>query len=143
MVVSTDTYVPRSRDVASEDFDGEFVVLDLASGKYFSLLGGAAIVWRGLMAGHSLDSLCTGLPAGSPRRAEVEKLVQALIDGRLIIPGAALAAPTAGIAAELAASTGPIEVETFDDLADLLVADPIHDVDAETGWPVMPDRQQD
>ena len=52
MVVSTDTYVPRSRDVASEDFDGEFVVLDLASGKYFSLLGGAAIVWRGLMAGH-------------------------------------------------------------------------------------------
>lgn len=28
------------------------------------------------------------------------------------------------------------EIEVFDDLAQLILADPIHDVDAEAGWPM-------
>lgn len=138
---SNTTFVPRSRDVASEDFDGEFVVLDLASGKYFSLLGGSATVWRGLMAGHSTETLCSQLADGDPRRSEISTLIANLVDHGLIVPGAEPGAPPEAIAAEIAAADGPFKVDMFDDLADLLVADPIHDVDQETGWPVMPPRE--
>jgi len=127
----------RSRDIASEDFDGEYVVLDLASGKYFSLLGGSAIVWRGIMAGHSLDSLCAQMPADDAKRQAVGQLLEALVGHALIISDEQVGEAPAEISAELAASAGPFEVDVFDDLADLLVADPIHDVDPETGWPVM------
>jgi hypothetical protein len=134
----TDTFVPRSRDVASEEFDGEFVVLDLASGKYYGLSGGSAVVWKGLMAGHSVTSLCAQLPDGDPRRAEVATLVGSLLDSGLLVVanGGAVAPP--GLAVELAAASGPFAAEMFEDLADLLLTDPIHDVDQETGWPHRP-----
>jgi hypothetical protein len=35
----------------------------------------------------------------------------------------------------LSALDGAIKLEVFDDLSELLVADPIHDVDEEAGWP--------
>ena len=44
-------------DCVAEDFDGEVVVLNSATGVYFSLTGLAAGVWRDLMAGQSLDAL--------------------------------------------------------------------------------------
>lgn len=137
---ATDRYVPRDHNVAAEDFDGEFVVLDLDSGKYFSLAGAAAIVWKGLIAGHSLASLVGGLPEGDARRAGAERVVNELLGFNLLrAEGTATGGP-AEIAAELAAASGGFEVQSFDDLADLLVADPIHDVDAEAGWPHKPDE---
>jgi hypothetical protein len=36
----------------------------------------------------------------------------------------------------LRASANPPTVEIFDDLADLILADPIHDVEETAGWPV-------
>lgn len=130
---------PRSEDVAWEEFDGEFVVLDLESGKYFSLAGGAALVWHGLMHGHSVESLCAAVHQGSPMQAEIVRLVQGLLDHRLIVP-ASVSQPDAqtSLPSELAACSGPFRIDVFDDLADLLLADPIHDVDPSTGWPVLP-----
>jgi hypothetical protein len=134
----TDRFALRSRDVASEHFDGEFVVLDLESGKYFSLLGGSAIVWRGLLSGHSANTLCGGLSASDPRRAEVVALIASLFEyDLLVVSPAPVAPPPDDVVVALADSSGPYEVEMFDDLADLLQADPIHDVDQETGWPVL------
>ena len=54
----------------------------------------------------------------------------------LLIPGSS-ATPDAALATELLTADG-FGVEVFDDLADLLVADPIHDVDQEAGWPHRP-----
>jgi len=135
-------FVPRNRDIAAEDFDGEFVVLDLGSGKYYSLAGGSAVVWRGLMAGHTVDTLCAALPDGDPRRAEVLGLVDSLLAYNLIVraePDGAVA-PAENVE-ELAQSSGPYHAEMFEDLADLLIADPIHDVDPDAGWPHRPAAQ--
>jgi hypothetical protein len=139
-LMSFDGYSPRSIDVAAEDFDGEFVVLDLASGKYFSLAGSSAIAWRGLIAGHSVDSLCARLPAGDPRRAGVEGLVASLVSHGLIVPTQHEQVPPPELAQELAEAPDGFGVDVFDDLADLLVADPIHDVDPEAGWPHLPPK---
>ena len=49
-------------------------------------------------------------------------------------------ADDAVMAAELAAAEPQFTVEVFDDLADLLIADPIHDVEATAGWPHRPGR---
>ncbi|MEO6396383.1 MAG: PqqD family protein [Devosia sp.] len=135
----TDHFLVRDKDVMCEDFDGELVVLDLRSGKYFSLAGGAAIVWRGVVAGHDVTSITAALPAGDARREGVSALLTSLLEHKLLVsaPGHDGAAP-AELAAELAASSGPLTLDVFDDLADLLVADPVHDVDLETGWPKLP-----
>jgi hypothetical protein len=138
----TDRFVPRSPDVAWEDFDGEFVVLDLESGRYFSLLDGAALVWRGLTSGHSVETLCAGLPDRDRRRSEVVGLVERLLGyDLLVVSPAPIAEPPRDVVVALAGTSGPFEVDMFDDLADLLLADPVHDVDQETGWPVLRPKQ--
>jgi hypothetical protein len=38
----------------------------------------------------------------------------------------------------MAAAGMTFDLAVFDDLADLLIADPVHDVDEEAGWPHRP-----
>lgn len=136
----TDTFVPRDDNVASEDFDGEFVVLDLASGKYFGLSGGSALVWRAILAGHSVETLAANLAEDDARRAEIASLIATLVENDLIVASNDDRVAPAGHAAELAGVEGPFLVEMFDDLADLMLTDPIHDVDQEAGWPKRPNE---
>ncbi len=140
-VLSNETYEVRSRDVVAEDFDGEFVVLDLLNGKYYSLAGGAAVLWRALLAGHSLHSLGAGLPAGDSRCADAAETVAALVANGLLVPRSEPAPPApAEFVAEFVRTQGPYVIDAFDDLAELLVADPVHDVDPEAGWPHRPPK---
>lgn len=132
-------FAVTSRDVVAEDFDGEFVVLDLSTGKYFGLSGGSAIVWRGLLAGHSLTSLCAKLPAGDAKRDAAAALVASFVDhGLLVADPATDPVGPESIAEELMAAAGPFSIDVFDDLQDLILTDPIHDVDQEAGWPHRP-----
>jgi hypothetical protein len=137
-----DCFVIKSEDIASEEFDGEFVVLDLQSGKYFSLLGDSSIVWRGLLSGHSAQTLCAEIPPDDPRRADVASLIESLVAHELIaVASQPVPEPPKAVAVELASASGPFVVDMFDDLSDLMLADPIHDVDPRTGWPVLLTKQ--
>ncbi len=133
------TYAISSADIAAEEFDGEFVVLDIARGHYFSLASGTALIWQGLVEGHSSEALCSRLDASSPVRAQVDAVVASFLEHGLFTPAARDAeTPVDPIAEALAAPGLAFEVEVFNDLAELLISDPVHDVDEEAGWPHKP-----
>lgn len=133
------TYAIASEDIAAEEFDGEFVVLDIVRGHYFSLASGTALIWQGLVDGHSSEALCSRLDATSPVRARIDAVVASFLEHGLFIAAAREAAtPVEPIADALAAEGLTFEVEVFNDLADLLISDPVHDVDEEAGWPHKP-----
>jgi hypothetical protein len=140
-MLTSQTYVVKGRDVVAEDFEGEFVVLDLGTGRYYSLAGGAAVIWRGIVGGHSVDTLCAQLPDGDPRRADAAATVATLIEHALIVASDAGPSGPSETAIEFAGTSGPYSIEVFDDLSDLLIADPIHDVDPEAGWPHLPNKE--
>lgn len=130
------SYRAAGPDIVSESFDGELVVLNLGTGQYFGFNPSAAAAWTALMAG--------ARPAGIVAAGAAEPTLLAFIARlealNLIVPDPAATpaelseALRAGIAADASAPT----VESYDDLADLIVADPIHDVDYEAGWPHLP-----
>ena len=126
-------YKSASDDIVFEEFEGELVVLNLSSGQYFGFNQSAAIVWGALMAGvHPVNITSSALPGDV-----VPELVQKLISFELIKPDqTANTDLDATTMAELERSTTKPSVEMFEDLADLIVADPIHDVDTQEGWPV-------
>lgn len=117
-------------DIVHENFGGDLVILNLTSGQYFGLNAAGASVWQSVIAGQ---------PVGDIQAEEglvdaVAAFVAKLQEYALVVPSEdAAVAPTA---------TSPIAevplIEVYDDLADLIVADPIHDVDADMGWPKMP-----
>ena len=110
-------------DIIQETFDDESVIVNLRQGLYYSLNKAALPLWEEIVRGSSLDKLNTGGHefssddvAGFVRELRAENLI--IVEGEDIPDGVS---PT-------------IYLQKFEDLQDLLLLDPIHDVD-ERGWP--------
>jgi hypothetical protein len=127
-------YVINAPDVVSEDFDGQVVVLNLGNGRYFSLRGIAAPIWSSLLAGHTPQSILSSIQANRPELVEgsVEFLGR-LVELDLVRPQADAAGRSDQIGESWAGESPQIDV--YEDLAELIYGDPIHDVDEQTGWP--------
>ncbi len=139
MVDIADRFSINTPDVVAERFDGEYVILNLQSGKYFALSGAAPAVWDDVMAGHSPASLATAVGERDPAKSDkISNFLHALIAEALIVsaPGKAPAASPPLSTDILLRGAGDLRFEVFDDMADLILADPIHDADEESGWPV-------
>lgn len=132
-------YVIASSDIVSEEFDGEFVVLDLSCGKYFSMDEAASAIWRAIVSGVSTRSLAEAAAAsGTVSSASIYEFLE-----KLVAYGCLVASDSPGSTEideatlqKLSASDKPPAVEAFDDLAELIMADPIHDVEESAGWPI-------
>ncbi len=136
MPIQDQTYRLAEPHVTAEEFDGEYVVLNLESGEYFSFAGPAALVWQGLIEGFSPNQLTSSLDAAGERANEVRKFIQQIIDAGLVAIGEpAGRLLTKDLPQQISESSGELVLEAFDDLAALLVADPIHEVEREAGWP--------
>jgi hypothetical protein len=140
--VGKPVWIVNRPSVVSEVIDGELVVMNLATGNYFSSSGTGAELWACLEGGMSADGLAATLVARHAISAEcaaadvaaflerlrAESLVRECSDG-----GAIAASPAP-------ASSGRYEapqMHVYSDMRDLLMLDPIHDV-AEEGWPSRP-----
>jgi hypothetical protein len=131
-----------SANVHSKIFDDEVVVLEMKSGTYFSLRGSAVDVWRLVEENASAARIAEALEARyDAPRSEIATAVNALVDelseAGLIVSDASLEPDgTTFQVAEKAPFTAP-EVERFTDMQELLLLDPIHEVD-DSGWPHTP-----
>jgi hypothetical protein len=125
--------------VAYQTFGGETIVIDFTAGTYFSMQDSAAEVWQMLARSMPLDEIVQLYKTDNPEQAEeVESAIR-------------------NFASELAAanilsgderhfeSNPPQDVihrapfstlifEKFDDMSQLIMLDPVHDV-TEEGWP--------
>lgn len=129
-------------DTASELFDGEVVIAHYGTGLYYSVSRSGALIWQALRHGLSTretaDWLAGHFPAAAgDLPAQVEAFVGALMDKGLIAE--VETRDRSGALPEVAPGTWQEPaVESFDDLQELLLLDPVHDV-TEAGWPHRPD----
>jgi hypothetical protein len=132
------TWTVNSSAVTSENMDGEVVAIHLASGLYYSLRGSAAFVWSALEIGTTVEELAAlfvvhyGLDQDQTRK-DMEQFLTHLAGEDLIKQGT-----TAASLNDIRPVTGqpysPPHLEKFADLQELLLLDPIHEVDPR-GWP--------
>ena len=128
--------------VVHETIDGEVIVIDLATGTYFSLQGGAADVWTLISAGHSSDAMVDTLAAAydaseASIRATLEPFVKELESEALVVDAedqgsARHATPEISVDGAFSPS-----LEKHTDMAELILLDPVHEVDS-MGWPHRP-----
>lgn len=129
-------YALASDDIVSESFDGDFVVVDLKYGKYFSFSDSANVIWEAVTSGVPPQALLREDVAISP--VELNAFVDQLVGyGLIATTTSPEPSPVAGFVERLAGAVEKPEVVVFDDLADLFKADPIHDVEEPAGWPVV------
>jgi Coenzyme PQQ synthesis protein D (PqqD) len=135
-------YQVNKPDVVMESFEGELVLVHMKSGNYYSLQGSAPLIWELLERGRSVEDAGDYLVArhqGDEEevRRSVRDLVAELVAESLMVP------VTQGSASALQAPSDPVEtglpfvlpvLERYTDMQELLLLDPIHDVD-QSGWP--------
>ncbi len=122
-------------NVAHEMIEGEVLAINNATGSYYSMRDTSALVWMAVAKGSSLAIIVKALAAAFPDvtsiAADVQAFVARLNDEALIVP--ADDGEDVGAVAVGAAYATPI-IEIFTDMQDLLLFDPIHEVEP-TGWP--------
>jgi hypothetical protein len=137
-------FVINAPAVVSEIIDGEVVIMNLTSGNYYSSDNVGAVIWGWIEGGKTLRNIEQLLSLRYAADAEdltaaLTVFVDRLIAEKLVreIELVPTLATDNGHALKGAAGGGRFvapELHVYTDMQDLLLLDPIHDVD-EAGWP--------
>ncbi len=120
-------YEVNKPDVVDESVDGEALIVHLGTGAYYSARGAGDVAWQLIAAGKSIEEACQSHSFDSSVLAGfVEHLLaEQLIRERTLPPSEVNG---------LVSVPGEPQLEKYTDMQELLLLDPIHDVE-EAGWP--------
>jgi len=141
-------YKINSSEIVQEIIDGEVIIINLNKGHYFSLNGNGADIWSGIILGMPGSVIISNLKlryndTENVIEESVKKIMQELLDEELIIMSDSTLNNHSDYQ-DINFSNNindskkyiiPV-LEKYTDMEDLLLLDPIHEVD-EMGWPNM------
>lgn len=118
-------------EVTAEVFDGEAIILNLATGAYYSIDKTGGLIWTMVAAGYSLEEAVAALLARyevSPERAraDVERVVEDLVRENLVQtePGAREAKPLPAAATTNRLPYTAPALNVYRDMGAMLALDP-------------------
>jgi hypothetical protein len=112
-------FLVNSQKAISETIDGETIIINLDTGCYYSMNLHGTALWNALISGKAI----------STENPQVESFLALLLEDGLIIEIAQTDSPVA----DEKEFTEP-KLDKYTDMQEMLLADPIHDVDT-AGWP--------
>lgn len=131
----------RRPEVIHEVLDDELVIVNLKTGSYFSLDRVGAVVWSAIDRHASRAEIVADVVARfDGPRAEIEREVGRLLEELGAEALIALLDAAAEVPRRPAPEVGerrrftPPQLQKYTDMQELLLLDPIHEVD-ESGWP--------
>jgi len=120
--------------------EGQAIVINFTTGMYYGTSSLGSAVLDALLAGTAAEEVCKAIQAlpGCPAdmAAQLDTFIGLLLEKEIIIPAAGTGAACTIDAASLADGF-KLTVDEFAEVQDLILADPVHDVDVEQGWPIL------
>jgi hypothetical protein len=136
-------YRVNAPHVIAETIGGETIIVHLSTGCYFNLGGTAVEIWDGIAAEQPTSSIVRQLELrydapGEEIESAVSQLLDELRREELIVgaddDGASAATESTSEPASPRAPFVEPSVSKFTDMQDIILLDPVHEVDAR-GWP--------
>ena len=134
--MGNETFKINDSKIISETLEGETILINLETGHYYSLNKTATIVWEKIQSKASMVSIA-GFFKGHEK--DISEFIESLVTGGLIIKANDSIASVNGSSTAGAIFDGDYIVPVmtkYDDMKEMLLADPIHDVD-NAGWPKL------
>jgi len=138
-------FKPNAPAVVSEIIDGEAVIMHLKSGSYYSTEHVGSQIWtwieQGLSRAEMLERMAERYPVARQDLATsldsfiAELVAQDLVRETAVDPVATPTSDPASVNGAAQPFAAPV-LNVYSDMKDLLLLDPIHDVD-EIGWPIQ------
>ena len=129
--------------VIHEIIDGEAVLVNMENGSYYSIDSVGAVIWKHLEAGLSADEIVAVVSEeyegdDADIRSGVDALLKQFQEEGLLVssdqPAPREELPQAQATGGAKPKFAVPALQKYTDMEDLLLLDPIHDVD-ESGWP--------
>lgn len=137
-------------EVIHEQFEDEYVIVNLKTGSYYSLSGSAPIIWDAIANGATGSEIVQAVSTAftgenSSIQAGVQEILTAMESEGLVVADPTLQDSRPARTASEDRVPRPLfskpVLEKYTDMQELLLLDPIHQVD-ESGWPSkLPDAQ--
>lgn len=126
------TYATSGTEIIHQLLDDEVIVANLDAGIYYSIRGAGSCIWQLLLAGYTVDSIEALFVEQYGPIPSISPFVERLADEKLLVPKerAAFSPITLSWPESFVLPT----LERYDEMKNLLMLDPIHEVD-EQGWP--------
>lgn len=133
-------------NVVHETIEGETILLNLGTGNYYSIEWPGTVFWDLLAETGDAEGIRKAfLKANSDNESEMEKaytqFIEMLLEEELVVPFENGEASTYSVDKETeeefskaASKLEKLTLNKYSDMQDMLLLDPIHDVD-EKGWP--------
>jgi hypothetical protein len=124
--------------VITDDMDGEIIILNTESGKYFSTEKTGAIIWEMFSNGYTIDEVINALSnLFSSQEEEIKKdinvfLSQVITEGLLKV--SEIEKPNTSIELSHFNEYKTPKMIAYSDMEKLLLMDPVHEVE-NMGWP--------
>ncbi len=150
-------FLMNKPNVIYEVFEDEVVIINLGSGSYYSVDKVGAEVWRFIVNGAAVDEIVDSIREQYKNKGvvDIEKAINQFVEElkreELIVPYPATEPENISrskLKVESLSTTITFDFEApslhkYTDMQELLLLDPIHEVD-ETGWPsTKPDSSKD
>ena len=131
-------YRPNSPHIAHQTLDGEVVIVNLASGKYYSLRGSAVLLWGLLEQGYGGEAICQRFLGPAEEVAQIlQRFCAELVAEDILHSVESADGGSVPLSSDQAVGQIALEppiLEKFTDMQELLLLDPIHEV-TDAGWP--------
>jgi hypothetical protein len=141
-IFTMEAYIANIAGVAAESFGNEVVLLNLLKGNYYSMRGETSVaIWQMLEAGSTAAQIANMLPTVfdvTPEMAleAAEACIQKLSKEELVVAYEGAVAERTFEGKGHKVFTFP-ELEVYTDLQNMIMLDPVHDVDSVKGWPAQ------
>ncbi len=125
--------------------DGQAVVINYVTGMYYGTTMLGSVVLDRLVKGNAPAEIAAAVKEipGCPEdfAAELDRFIGRLQETEILVPGETVPGGGEPIEAKTAAEGFTLTLDEFAEVQDLILADPIHDVDVEQGWPIFREEE--
>ena len=125
--------------------DGQAVVINFVSGMYYGTTALGSVILERLVKGCAPEEIAGAVKAlpGCPEDFDVQigAFITKLKDKEILLDGETHPGGGEEIGDMALADGFDLTLDEFSEVQDLILADPVHDVDVEQGWPIFKEEQ--
>ena len=125
--------------------DGQAVVINFTTGMYYGTTALGSVILERLLKGCAPEEITRAVKAlpGCPEDfdAQLSGFITELQDKEILLDGETQPGGGEEIGDMALADGFALTLDEFSEVQDLILADPVHDVDVEQGWPIFKEEQ--
>ncbi len=127
--------------------DGQAIVINFVTGMYYGTTALGSVILERILKGNDVSKIAGAVKKldGCPADIEskINEFVEKLKEKEIIVDGETTDGGDEEISKEVSAEGFELNLDEFAEVQDLILADPVHDVDVEEGWPILKENDED